>query len=209
MTGTRRAVPFIAAVVAVLGLAQLAQGRGVTSLCQFEMRFMSVNDSNQDRAFTVGYDPAKNKLRADILSGPDDDPSSCEDPDPWNYFELNLSKGDDGARLDAFNMPNAYKPLPKGIEGYLIGGMDADVLIGHRGYDALTGDAGRDRLLAGDGFDELDGGSGRDFVSAGRGGDGIYVDDGRPGDEVHCGKGDDGVLADAGDQIANDCETVR
>lgn len=182
--------------------------RGVTSLCQYDKRFMSVNDSNQSRGFTVGWDQSKNKLRADTLSGPDAGPKACEDPDPWDYVELYLSKGNDGARLDAFKMPNAYKPLPKSIEGYLAGEDGADELIGHRGFDQIDGGAGRDRVLGEDGSDELDGGSGRDFVSGGKGGDSIYINDGQPGDEVHCGSGSDGVFVDEGDIVDDDCESV-
>lgn len=207
MTGTRRALPFIAVLVAVLGATQLASGRGVSSLCQFDERFMSVNDNNTSRSYSVGYDRDKNKLRADTIAGNDAGPSSCEDPDPWNYFEISLGKGNDGARLDAFKMTNAYRPLPKGIDGFLNGEDGADVLIGHRGQDGLSGGDGRDRIVGKDGFDEIDGGAGRDFVSAGAGPDDLYMNDGTA-DEIHCGKGRDDVLADEVDQVANDCENV-
>jgi Ca2+-binding RTX toxin-like protein len=207
--GTRRVLlAGVAVTIAVLlGLSQSASG-GVTSLCQFDMRFMSVNDTNQSRGFTVGWDSTKNKLRADTIAGPGAGPKACEDPDPWDYIELNLSNGNDGARLDAFKMTNAYKPVPKAIEGYLNGEEGADELIGHKGYDRILGAGGRDRLLGGNGGDELDAGPGRDFVSAGGGSDGIYVNDGVPGDEVHCGPGSDGVFADEDDAIANDCESI-
>ena len=207
MTGMRRALLILTTLAALLGISQLASARGVTSLCQFDQRFMAVNDNSTSRSFSVGYDAGKNKLRADTIAGNDAGPKACEDPDPWDYFEINLSNGNDGARLDAFKMTNAYKPLPKGIEGYLNGEDGADVLIGHRGYDGLSGGDGRDRIIGDDSFDEIDGGAGRDFVSAGSGPDDLYMEDGTR-DEIHCGPGQDGVLADPGDEVANDCENV-
>lgn len=207
MTGTRRALPFIAVVVVLLGISQLASARGVTSLCQYDERFMAMNDSGTSRSFSVGYDAGKNKLRADTIAGNDAGPKACEDPDPWEYFEISLGGGNDGARLDAFKMTNAYKPLPKSIEGYLNGEDGADVLIGHRGHDGISGGEGRDRILGDDSFDEIDGGAGRDFVSGGGGPDDLYMNDGTR-DEIHCGSGNDGVFADPNDDVANDCEDV-
>ncbi len=95
-------------------------------------------------------------------------------------------------------------------------GQPADVLVGNEGNDTLDGGPGDDQVNGNEGDDTLRGsagndvvqaGPGADVVEAGPGDDDVRLRDGSP-DRVACGDGADRVDADAGDEVAADCETV-
>jgi hemolysin type calcium-binding protein len=98
--------------------------------------------------------------------------------------------------------------IGRGGHDCLLGGAGSDTLSGDAGNDTLSGATGNDNLLGGDGDDDITGGSGSDDISGGAGNDVIDVFDSAGSDDVSCGAGRDTVYADAGDDIAGDCENV-
>jgi hypothetical protein len=87
---------------------------------------------------------------------------------------------------------------------FLFGGPGRDRILGQAGGDRVNGEAGNDQLVGGAGADRLSGGGGADLVDARD----PTPRDRRLVDQITCGAGRDIVRADAGDDVASDCERV-
>ena len=87
----------------------------------------------------------------------------------------------------------------RGGDDLVLGNEDDDRVFGERGEDTLDGGPGNDTLFAGLDNDTVQGGDGDDTIQVVAGGF----------DRVACGPGNDTVYADATDEIAADCETVK
>ncbi len=100
--------------------------------------------------------------------------------------------------------------------GYVIGGEGDDTITGDDaanyiwgalGADTIDGGGGNDRIYGGNTGGGFNGSAYAETVQGGGGNDEIHVKDGAGGDTVDCGEGDhDLVWADAGDDIAANCE---
>ncbi len=87
----------------------------------------------------------------------------------------------------------------RGGNDIVLGNEDDDRVFGERGNDVLDGGPGNDTLFAGLDNDTVQGGEGDDTIQVVAGGF----------DRVACGPGNDTVYADATDEVAADCETVK
>ena len=100
--------------------------------------------------------------------------------------------------------------------GTVNGGEGDDTITGDNGANSIAGDLGADTIDGGGGDDHIygayfasgpAGAADADSIRGGGGNDEIVVMDGTGGDTVDCGEGDqDFVWADAGDNIAANCE---
>jgi Ca2+-binding RTX toxin-like protein len=75
-----------------------------------------------------------------------------------------------------------------------------ETLVGTKNADTINGKGGNDLIYGLKGSDNLNGDDGKDFIDS---------VDGSGKDKVDCGKGSDDVAADKGDNIDNNCETVK
>jgi hypothetical protein len=111
-----------------------------------------------------------------------------------------------GAGRDCLYGDGGADVLQGGAGGdYLFGGAGRDRLVGQAGGDRIDGEAGNDHLVGGPGADRLSGGGGADLVDARD----PTARDRRLVDHITCGAGRDVVRADAGDDVAADCERVQ
>jgi Ca2+-binding RTX toxin-like protein len=75
-----------------------------------------------------------------------------------------------------------------------------ETLVGTKKADTINGKGGNDLIYGLKGNDKLNGNDGKDFIDS---------VDGSGRDKVDCGKGSDDVAADKGDNVDNNCETVK
>jgi Ca2+-binding RTX toxin-like protein len=87
-------------------------------------------------------------------------------------------------------------------------GTDVEEVTGGSGFDTIVGSAARNRIDGGPGNDFVDGRGGVDSLSGDGGADRIGSRD-LSTDHVKCGAEGDRVRANAGDDVAGDCEVVR